>query len=505
MDSPMSELFLFVRPPRPLWPFNGPASAFWPPLAFASLAAALREAIPDLRVAILDAPALHMGWRSLEVEIRRLRPSYIGIGEEAVSCAEGLRLARLTKELGAQVIAGGCLFGHVAPEVLRTGLVDIVVHGEGEVTVVELVETLRSGAPRGLRHVLGISFADGEEIIRTPPRPLLPDLDLLPFPAYDLLPVGRYGRGSRSHPNLAAIELGRGCLGSCAFCVLWRQMGRVQGSRVVPQLRSKSPERLLEEIRFLVERHDRRYLGWVDPCFNADPEIPGKLADLLLRNGIRLGQSAWVRADGLVRDHESGALGKIVRAGLNEVYIGIERPDGAGLRALEKRADPTDAAAALRILAREYPDVFTIGSLIYGLPGDTPETMRTIWQFSVDLDLDTVFYIPLTPLPGTPYWRPDLWDPTGSRFRRFGFLPTWDSGDVIAPLTRRLLFLGLFDWSRPRLRSVLQRLSSPNARIRRMNRRLLARDLRLVAGLTLETVLGARAQGGMRVPSWYES
>lgn len=57
----MDDLFLFVRPPRPLWPFIGPGSAFWPPLAFASLAAALRENVRDLRVAILDVPALRMG------------------------------------------------------------------------------------------------------------------------------------------------------------------------------------------------------------------------------------------------------------------------------------------------------------------------------------------------------------------------------------------------------------------------------------------------------------
>ena len=69
----MSELFLFVRPPRPLWPFNGPGSAFWPPLAFASLAAALREGVPDVRVGILDAPASRMGWTSLSAELARLR------------------------------------------------------------------------------------------------------------------------------------------------------------------------------------------------------------------------------------------------------------------------------------------------------------------------------------------------------------------------------------------------------------------------------------------------
>ena len=73
----MSELFLFVRPPRPQWPFNGPHSAVWPPLAFASLAAALRDKVHNLRVEILDAPALHLGWRSLEKELRRLQPAFL--------------------------------------------------------------------------------------------------------------------------------------------------------------------------------------------------------------------------------------------------------------------------------------------------------------------------------------------------------------------------------------------------------------------------------------------
>src|SRR5690606_4552121 len=103
------------------------------------MAAMLRQRLPDLRVEVLDAPALQMGWRTLTAEIRQRRPAFVGIGEEAVSCVEGLRLARLAQDCGAKVIAGGCFFGHVAPQALATGLVDVVVHGEGEVTLVELV------------------------------------------------------------------------------------------------------------------------------------------------------------------------------------------------------------------------------------------------------------------------------------------------------------------------------------------------------------------------------
>jgi anaerobic magnesium-protoporphyrin IX monomethyl ester cyclase len=501
----MKELFLFVRPPRPLWPFNGPASAIWPPLAFASLAAALRAGICDLRVSILDAPALQMGWRSLDAELRRLRPAYVGIGEEAVSCVEGLRLARLAKELRATVIAGGCFFGHVPAEAIGSGLIDIVVHGEGEITLVELVEALRSGSAADLHRVSGISFADDGRVIRTPPRPLLADLDRLPFPAYDLLPVACYGRGSRNHPDLAAIELGRGCVGSCAFCVLWRQMARIQGTSPTPQLRVKSPARLLEEIRILTGRFRRRYLGWVDPCFNADPAVPDRLARLLLKENLRVGQSAWVRADAVVRDAASGALAHCVRAGLNEVYLGLERGDAATLRTMHKTVEPETCRCALQILSRNFPEVFTVGSFIYGMPGDSPATVRAQHRLAAELGLDFAFFIPLTPFPGTALWQPEMWDPSGEGFRSFGFLPGRLLSGSRAAQERALLWCNLSHWHRSRIRGYLHGLFHHDKRKRRMTRRLILRGGMFEVRRCFQALSGRNNIGGMFLPRWYES
>jgi tRNA A37 methylthiotransferase MiaB len=501
----MKELFLFVRPPRPLWPFNGPASSVWPPLAFASLAAALREAIPDLSVAILDAPALHMGWRSLEGEMRRLQPAYVGIGEEAVSCTEGLRLAGLAKGMHAKVIAGGCFFSNVSSEAIATRLVDVVVHGEGEITIVALVEALRSGNAGDLYQVLGISFADGDEIVRTPPRPLIPEVDQLPFPAYDLLPVSCYGHGSRNHSALAAIELGRGCVGSCTFCVLWRQMGQYRQSILRPLLRTKSPERLLEEVRVLTGKFQRGYLGWVDPCFNADPQVPGQLAELMLKENLRIGQSAWVRADAIVRDASSCALAQCVRSGLNEVYLGIERGDAAALKILNKVIDPGSIRQALQILARDFPEVFTVGSFIYGLPGDTPETVRDLRRLSSTLCLDYSFFIPLTPLPGTPYWQSEMWDPTGQKFRSFGFLPGGFRITSRGALDKAFLVSGLLDWNRDRFQSDLRALFHRDQRKRRLTRHLHWRGGTFMARQLFKAMIGGHRSGGMLFPSWYES
>ena len=543
----MKELFLFVRPPRPLWPFNGPSTAFWPPLAFASLAAMLRQHCLDWRVEILDAPPLEMGWRSLEGELRLRRPAVVAMGEEAVSCAECLRLARLAKSLGAKVIAGGCFFGHVAPQVLRTGLVDVIAHGEGENTIVELALALRgcdalvaesagdapSPIPRdegvantfcdgasqprataslrqneqlvsALQSVAGISFLRDGEVVRTKPRPLIDNLDDLPMPAWDLLPMHRYGAGSRNHPGLAAIESSRGCFDSCEFCVLWRQMGNFVAEQTRPRVRFKSVPRLLEEIKIQTREFGRRHLGWVDPCFNAHPRIPAELAEALLREKISVGQSAWMRADCLVRDAKSGALAAMVRGGLNEVFIGVERPDNDGLQAVHKSTTIPIVREAFEILAREHPQVFTLGTFIYGLPDDTPETVKAIVHLAHELEMDQVFFIPLTPLPGTPFWRDELWDDTGKRFRDFNFLPSATRPGARRDLEWALLLAATFHWPPARLRNYWRNFRGGDARKRRVTARLSARFAWFaVHGMLRGLLTGHRA--GMVFPRWYET
>jgi radical SAM superfamily enzyme YgiQ (UPF0313 family) len=331
------------------------------------------------------------------------------------------------------------------------------------------------------------------------------DLDCLPFPAYDLLPVERYGARSRNHPRLAAIELGRGCVGSCDFCILWRQMGRFVAGRPVPHFRVKSPQRLLEEVRQLVHRYGRQYLGWVDPCFNAHPRVPGELAELLLREDLRVGQSAWVRTDALVRDADSGALDHCVQSGLNELYLGIERPDAPSLSALGKTGGPGDAREAMRILNARFPQVLAIGSFIYGLPGDTPATVRAIHRLACELELDQFFFIPLTPLPGTAGWRPELWDPSGRFFRRFNFLPGTGLNPRQAALERALLLSLLFQWTPARFRTWARHLRSGDARKRRVGWRLVERGARFHLGRLVRRLRKGNDGEGLIFPAWYET
>ena len=401
---------VLLRPPRYLWPFNSETSAFWQPLGLLCLAAAVRRNLPDTDIEVWDAPGNHWGWRTLEQKVKERPIDVLGVGEETVSAHEALRAARLVKRWhpACRIVAGGTYFAYSAATVLPDGAVDVIVHGEGEDTFVELLTRLhdRSAWP-GIK---GVTFLDDAgATFTTPARPLIADLDQLPMPAYGLIDMARYGRGSRNHPALVSIEHSRGCIDACSFCVLWRHMGRsIDGNGTVqPCYRTKSPQRSFEEVQCLYHKFDRRTFGWVDPTFNASSEWSDQWSELMLGSDMMAPRSrpktlhtAWMRADCVVRDEKRGVLRKLVGAGLRQVMIGVERDDPAGLALLNKHNNSLETCReAFAIFREKYPQVLTIGSVIFGLPGDTMQDLRRL--VSCEIGTDCTFFIPLTPNPGS--------------------------------------------------------------------------------------------------------
>jgi anaerobic magnesium-protoporphyrin IX monomethyl ester cyclase len=393
---------VFVRTPRYIWPFNSETSAFWQPLGLMSLAGQVEAAFPDWGVQVIDCPGRQIGWKTLGSILDADWPDVVCVGEEAVSSHEAMRLAAWVKGRRPQaaVVAGGVFFGH-AKGPLEAGTIDYVVHGEGELTLTELLRCLAGAGDVG--KVAGISYVRDGQVVKTPPRPLIADLDSLPMPAWSKVPMHQYGLGSRNHPGLVSIEHSRGCIDQCSFCILWKHMGRVSqdGRFVVPTYRTKSADRSIDEVKRLIRDHDRHTFGWVDPTWNADPQWTDRFCDLLLRQDIRIRQTAWVRADCIIRDHASGVLDKAVRAGLCQVMIGIERPDDASQKVLNKHANGPDVTAKALEILRGYPSVFTIGSVIFGLWDESPSSLDRLSRYCDRIGMDFCFFIPLTPNPGT--------------------------------------------------------------------------------------------------------
>ncbi|MBM4017965.1 MAG: B12-binding domain-containing radical SAM protein [Planctomycetes bacterium] len=513
---------LLLRPPRYVWPFNSETSAFWQPLGLLAVAAAARRELPDARVAVWDAPGGKFGWRTLERRLAAYPIDVLGLGEETCSAHEALRAAELAKRLhpGCVVAAGGTYFAHTIEETLADGRVDAIVRGEGEETFVEFLRRLHD--PGRWCEVAGLAFRGaGGRIVVTPPRPLIADLDRLPFPAYDLVDMSAYGRGSRNHPALVSIEHSRGCIDSCSFCILWKHMGEpADGNGTLrPRWRTKSPERGFEEVARLYRDFGRRTFGWVDPTFNASAGWSDRWADLVLRSDLvdargrpRTLHTAWLRADCVVRDERLGVLGKLVRAGLRQVMIGVERDRPGDLAALGKHGcGPEVCRAAFAVLREKHPQVYTIGSVIFGLPQDGPADLARLAACELDMQMDYCFLIPLTPCPGTaPAAEAAAAGRLANRDRAsYNFHTPACTTDALG--LRDLESLYWREMLRPDLgrarRWLRQALLERDPRKRRVHLAMLSRGTRIAVESLLRSVLGKRnGQPALysRRPSWYD-
>ena len=514
---------VLLRPPRHVWPFNSETSAFWQPLGLLCLAAMVRRELPDVEVEVWDAPGGKWGWRTLRQRMARRSIDVLGVGEETVSAHEAVRAAAMVKELhpGCLVVAGGTYFPYAIETTLGDTPIDVIVRGEGEATFVELLRCARDREAWG--EIRGLAFRDSSgQVVSAPPRPLIADLDSLPAPAYDLVDMPSYGRGSRNHPGLVSIEHGRGCIDNCAFCILWKHMGdSVDGNgEYRPRYRTHSAAHSFDTVLKLHRDHGRRTFGWVDPTFNASPRWSDAWAELMLRSALvdKRGRAttlhtAWVRADGILRDERLGVLDKLVRAGLRQVMIGVERDDEASLEALSKHNNGREVCReAFALLREKYPQVFTIGTVIFGLPGDTTADLKRLARLQYEMGMDFCFVLPLTPNPGTA---------AADDARRRGLVAGTDLANYNfhTPVCRtetlglrekegiyRRILLGA---SRARAgRRLRDLLWQRDRRKRRVQRALVGRGCRIAAKSLLRAVASPNSQKPTlysRKPTWYES
>ncbi len=403
---------LLVAPPRLLWPFMNEQDNFLLPQSLACLAANLREAGFD--VTVLDCLPDQVGWRSLERRIRRLAPDVVAAGENhALYASEVIRLVELAKEIdpGVYTVLGGAHFTNVGEMYLDRHPIDFVVRGEGDVTTVDLVRALDAGGRPEGRRVDGVSYlGDDGQVVHNPPRPLVEDLDSLPLPAYDLMPMDRYGQARfLFSPGGTTIHHSRGCSSRCAYCVWWTQMAdrtqRCQSDELTPRWRTKSVERTLEEIEILHRRFGKRCLVFVDPTFNLDPHWNDEFAEALIARDWDLTWFAFMRADLILRDEELGIFEKLVRSGLTHVSVGLERVDDAWVHGANKRFHTQDhGRRAFDLLRRRYPRVFRQATFIIGVRDETPEAIRRQLDYARDLQLDYPAFHAFTPFPGTEAW-----------------------------------------------------------------------------------------------------
>jgi len=385
---------LFVEPPKHFWFVMG--EYLPPPLGILELAGYLESKMPDVEIDVLDCQASLLEWGGLERYIESYRPDIVASSSLATCNAyTAVRTVAAAKKANPSIvtIVGGQHFTATADESLRTyPEIDVVVRGEGEATLVDLVKAVKDS--KSVADISGISFQRNGTIFRNPDRPLIANLDELPMPAYHFVEkyIRKYNFTMMAGPKAiyALIEGSRGCPHRCTFCSQWKHW---QGT-----WRSKSPKRIADEMEYCYRNLGAEFLWLTDDNFPLGP--PAKqLCDELISRGI--GQDImWfvqARCDDIVRHKD--LLPKMNSAGNMWILTGAESGSEQILRSVRKKISPDETGEAVRLMKKN--NIFAQTTFIIGHRDDTHETLSGLREFVNGVDPDLAIFMVLTPFPGT--------------------------------------------------------------------------------------------------------
>lgn len=383
----------------------------WPQVSLAQMAALLAM---DYKVEIIDAMAERMTWQEFEARLRQKMPKYYLTQVAAPTLQNDLYGVFLARSLGAKTIAFGT---HVTPMPFETmklyPALDFILHGEPEMTLRELVDSLEGQCPsdpriikllkdtgaevptkvavqtdKDLSHILGLVWRKDGKIVINSVRPFIPNLDDLPIPLHHLLPLDKY-RGPMMKGAYSFVVPSRGCSAGCIYCI---KHVSYQSS-----LRLRSPENIVEELWTLKKRGINYVQMYADLFTLSRDQVVG-LCHLMINENLNIQWMCNSRVDYV--DEEMLSL--MSQAGCWMITWGIESGNYEILKRAHKGADPAKAERALR-WARQA-GIKNWGYFIIGLPGETEETIRETIDFSKRLPLEIALFHIAAPYPGTPFF-----------------------------------------------------------------------------------------------------
>lgn len=380
---------LFVNPPQTAskYKFMGVIA---PPLGIAYMAGVLQE--NNIDVEILDATAEDMDFKDVEKELLKRKPDLVALTALTPTIGRALETAQVVKETlpDSIVVMGGYHPTFNFIETLEDENVDIVIRGEGEYIMLNLVQALENQS--GLHDVKGIVFEDknSKEIVVNPEAPLIQDLDELPFPALNLLPMKKY-RLLDMDTHMTTMITTRGCPMQCSFCSSAAMHGK--------KIRERSVENIVDEIEYLKTNYDIDTIAFMDDTFTLKKRKVMAICDEILKRNIEIMWGCTSRVDTL----DEKLLKKMKEAGCITIFIGVESADQQQLDNMCKNTTIAKIENAFKIAHKLK--IRTIASVALGMPGDTKEIMNKTVKFVHKLKPNYAIYSLATPYPGTRFYK----------------------------------------------------------------------------------------------------
>jgi anaerobic magnesium-protoporphyrin IX monomethyl ester cyclase len=368
-----------IKPPEPsLLNFGN--------FSLAVLAAAVRDIA---EIIILDTSDL-----KLTIAVQNTidtYPDWVGVttmGLTSVNPASDFIRSLHNVNSNITIVAGG----HGAtmlPKPLLDAGVDAVVYGEGELTFRELI---LKGISKKIR---GLALLDEGELMKTPPRPLIPSLDDLSEPAYNLIASNDF-----CNNGTTLLETSRGCPHSCTFC---------EATRFYQcQYRARSPKKVANDIQKLVE-NGATIIHIADDNFTANPKRALEICDLVQHGSMPLFFYFSSRTDDLLRLPE--LIPALAKSHFLRTTIGIETLNPELASNIQKPISFNQHHQAIK--AMKKTGIYSVASFILGLPGETATMRKQSVELAVKIGVDSAHFVPFQPLPGTPmekgYGAPEPW------------------------------------------------------------------------------------------------
>ena len=318
----------------------------------------------------------------------------VGIGVLTDYYLETKDLVKKLKEAGKIVILGGVHPSVLPKETLEETGADFLVIGEGEETIVELIKAIEK--KKKVDKIKGIAYKQKGKVIINPRRELIKDLNAVGFPDWKSIDPRTYQKAPhgaivKNFP-IAPIMTSRGCPYECEFCVspnFWCK-----------KIRFRTPENVIEEIKYLVKNFGVKEIHFEDDNLTLIRKHVEKICKLIIENKLKI---SWATPNGIRADKVDEKLFRLMKkAGCYSIVLGIESGNQEILDNIKKREKLEDIENAAK--AAKKVGLITQGFFIFGLPGETEETIKNSIRFAKKIRLDRAHFMLLDMLPGSELW-----------------------------------------------------------------------------------------------------
>jgi len=359
------------------------------PIGLAYVAAALEKS--GFQVEMLDNYLLEKPIEEVKLEIKRLNPEIVGITCSSATYSRCVETAKAVKEMlpSCKVVVGGWHPSYEPESLLQHSEIDYVVMGEGERAMVELATHIsKGGNNRAITDIAGVAYKYKGKIVKNAQR-FINNLDELPFPAWNLLPLHLYDRRIE-FLNVKPVDnmsIARGCPFNCAFCEIKQLWGTT--------CRAFSPKRVFDEINHLMASYGTKGIYFINDNFTIRKKETAELCALIKKNKLDIEWVCDTRVDLVSRE----LLKEMKAAGCKTIWFGGESGSQRILDKLNRGVTLEQTERALKMCKEE--GIQTACSFLLGIPGETEADMKATFKFARKLDPDWCRFNVFVAVPGS--------------------------------------------------------------------------------------------------------